>query len=74
VIDNFARNHKLGLVLEIWASKGKLLVCAVDLLALQDKLEARQFISSLLGYAGSNGFDPNAELDVVMLKRLFAKD
>jgi len=74
VIDNFARNHKLGLVLEIRAGKGKLLVCAIDLLGLRDKPEARQFLSSLLGYAGSKDFDPKPELDVAMLKRLFSAD
>jgi hypothetical protein len=41
VIDNFARNHKLGLVFETGVGKGKLLVCAIDLLGLQDKPEAR---------------------------------
>ena len=31
VIDNFARNHKLGSVFEARVGKGKLLVCAIDL-------------------------------------------
>jgi hypothetical protein len=74
VIDNFARNHKLGLVFETGVGKGKLLVCAIDLLGLQDKPEARQFLSSLPGYAGSKDFDPKAGLDVAMLKRLFSPE
>ena len=74
VIDNFARNHKLGLVFETRAGEGKLLVCAIGLLGLQDKPEARQLLSSLLGYTGSKAFDPKAELDVAMLKRLFSTD
>ena len=31
VIDNFARNHKLGLVFEGRAGRGQLLVCGLDL-------------------------------------------
>jgi hypothetical protein len=42
VIDNFARNHKLGLLFETKVGKGKLLVCASDLPALQAYPEARQ--------------------------------
>ncbi len=36
VIDNFTRNHKLGLIFETRVGKGKLLVCAIDLLSLQE--------------------------------------
>ena len=74
LIDNFARNHKLDLVFETRVGEGKLLVCAIDLLGLQDKPEAWQFLSSLPGYAGSKDFDPKAELDVAMLKRLFSPE
>jgi len=34
VIDNFERNHKLGLIFEARVGKGRLLVCAIDLLHL----------------------------------------
>jgi hypothetical protein len=74
VIDNFARNHKLGLLFETRVGKGKLLVCAIDLPALQDKPEARQFLSSLHCYAASPHFDPKIELDAAILKRMFPTD
>ena len=74
LIDNFARNHKLDLVFETRVGEGKLLVCAIDLLGLQDKPEARQFLSSLPGYAGSKDFDHKVELDVDLLKRVFLAD
>jgi hypothetical protein len=64
VIDNFARNHELGQLFETKVGKGELLVCAIDFLGLPDEPEARQFLSSLLGYAGSKDFDPEAEPDV----------
>jgi hypothetical protein len=74
VIDNFTRNHKLGLLFETKAGTGRLLVCAIDLLALQDKPEARQLLSSLLSYAASPRFDPKIELDAAMLKTMFPID
>ncbi len=71
VIDNFERNHKLGLIFETRVGRGKMLVCAINLLALQDKPEARQLLHSLLRYLDSPEFAPKAELDAGLLRRLF---
>ncbi|MBN1615316.1 MAG: beta-galactosidase [Deltaproteobacteria bacterium] len=70
IIDNFARNHKLGLLFETRFGNGKLLVCAIDLLTHQDKPEARQLLHSLLRYADSAAFAPKTELDAELLKKL----
>ena len=70
VIDNFARNHKLGLIFETRFGNGKLLVCAIDLPNLQDRPEARQLLHSLLQYTGSGDFSPKTELDNKVLKKL----
>lgn len=70
VIDNFGRNHKLGLLFETKVGPGKLLVCASDLPGIQDHPEARQFLHSLLRYAGSSSFAPKAELDGELLREL----
>ena len=70
VIDNFARNHKLGLIFETRVAKGKMLVCAIDLIGNQDKPEARQLLHSLLQYAGSPKFAPKARIDTELLKKL----
>jgi len=64
VIGDFARNHKLGLVLEIRASRGKLSICRIDVLGLPDKPKARQFPGSLPGCAGTKDFGPEAGLDI----------
>ncbi len=72
VIDNFARNHKLGLLFETKVGSGKLLVCASDLPALQDHPEARQLLHSLLRYLDSPAFAPRTELDGELLRQLFA--
>ncbi len=74
VIDNFARNHKLGLLFETKVGPGKLLVCASDLPALQDHPEARQLMHSLLRYVDSPAFVPTAELDGDLLTKLLPGD
>jgi len=73
VIDNFERNHKLGLIFETRGGRGTMLVCAIDLLGHQDKPEARQLLHSLLRYLGSAAFAPEAELDAELLKKLFPR-
>jgi len=73
VIDNFMRNHKLGLIAETRVGQGKMLICAIDLLGHQDKPAARQMLHSLLKYAGSSEFTPAAELDTGLLQRLLPK-
>jgi len=70
VIDNFERNHKLGLIAETKVGKGKMLICAIDLLGHQDKPEARQLLYSLLRYLDSAAFAPQAELDGELLIKL----
>jgi hypothetical protein len=68
VIDNFERNHKLGVIFECKVGKGKLLVYSCNLLNQQDKPEARQLLHSLLEYAGSKNFSPTETLDSGVLK------
>jgi hypothetical protein len=70
VIDNFARNHKLGLLFETKVGKGNLLVCASDLPALHSHPEARQLLHSLLKYVASPAFAPATELDGNILGKL----
>ncbi len=70
VIDNFVRNSKLGLIAETKIGKGKLLICAIDLLGHQDKPEARQLLHSLLQYVGSRKFAPDKEIDTELLNKL----
>jgi hypothetical protein len=62
VPDNFARNHKLGLIFEARVGNGQLLVCSVDLPGLADYPEARQLTASILRYMESDRFDPQDRL------------
>ncbi len=70
VIDNFVTNHKLGLLAETKVGKGGLLICAIDLPALQDHPEARQLLHSLLRYLDSAAFAPQTEVDGELLQKL----
>ncbi len=70
VIDNFARNHKLGLIAETKVGKGTMLICSIDLQNHQDKPEARQLLYSLLRYLDSPSFAPKAALDPELLRKL----
>ena len=73
VIDNVERNHKLGLLFECKVDEGSLLVCMVDLAAVQDKPEARQFYKSLLDYVASDSFAPTHKLTMAELRTLFTR-
>ena len=61
------RNHRLGLVFEFVAGKGKLLVCCSDLESVLNCPEGRQFYKAVLDYMRSDDFQPSVEFD----KRLF---
>jgi len=72
VIDNFARNHKLGVIFECRVGSGRLLVCGIDLPALAGKQPAaRQLLASLQRYAASAEFQPKSELTAEALDQLF---
>lgn len=71
VIDNFARNHKLGDLFEARVGQGKLLVCTIDLLRLAPQQPAaNQLLKGLYAYASSAAFHPSQELDPKLLDRL----
>jgi hypothetical protein len=71
VIDNFARNHKLGTVFEARVGKGKLVVCSIDLASdLGNRPAARQFAKSLYAYLASENFKPAHDLGVDALDSL----
>ena len=69
-IDNFDRVHKLGMIFETKYGKGSALICAIDLLNLQDKPEARQLYYSMLKYVDSDEFSPRKEINREILKKI----
>jgi hypothetical protein len=70
VVDNFERNHRLGLLWEAQISSGQILVCSSDLLGQQDQPEIRQFYQSLLDYAGSTVFHPKTTITFEDLEKI----
>jgi hypothetical protein len=73
VIDNFARNHKLGNLFEARVGQGRLLACTINLVDNLDRRPAaRQFLSSLTAYLASDKFRPSHELTLATLDKLFA--
>ena len=70
MIDHFSRNHKLGLVYEAKVGAGSLLVCQADLLS-QDCPEVNRFYDSLLAYAGSEHFMPQARIEETWLEKVY---
>jgi hypothetical protein len=67
VVDNFARNHKLGNVFEAKVGAGRLLVCTLHLNQQEhDKQtpEQRQFLNALHAYAASDTFASAQELSL----------
>lgn len=72
MIDNFGRNHKLGLVYEARVGAGSLLVCQSDLQAL-DSPEVNWFYNSLLDYMESEYFMPKQEIAESWLKEIYDK-
>jgi len=69
-IDNFERNHKLGLLFECQVGKGKLLVGALNYNKLISQTEGRQLLYSLVQYVKSEEFQPEAKIAPEELQQL----
>ncbi|WP_171056117.1 sugar-binding domain-containing protein [Paenibacillus sinopodophylli] len=72
VIDNVARQQKLGILFEAKVGKGKLMICSIDLWSQQDRPEAQQLLHSLLNYCKSDKFVPEAIWTEEYVEKIFA--
>ncbi|MBN2222820.1 MAG: beta-glucuronidase, partial [Vallitaleaceae bacterium] len=70
-IDNFERNHKLGLLWEVKIGATKVLICSCDHRRLSESLEGRYFLKELYHYLDSSQFQPNEMLTMDELKKIF---
>lgn len=71
VIDDFHRNHKLGMVLETRVASGSLLLTSLPLAEdLSEHPVRRQMLTSLLHYAASPSWRPEQAIPVDTLKQL----
>lgn len=72
VIDDFHRNHKLGMVLEARVGTGKLLLSSLPLAEdLSSQPVRRQMLASLLAYASSESWQPTTALSADNVQMLF---
>lgn len=71
MIDNFERNHKLGILFECKVGKGKLLICTSKVSEIQDEPEVKSFVNSITNYVLSEDFNPTQQIDVEVLKKVF---
>lgn len=69
-IDNFERNHKLGLMFECNVLNGKLLVCTCDIEKIINEVDGRQFLFSIFNYVKSKNFNPEVEMNISDLKNI----
>ena len=71
MVDNFERNHKLGILFEGKAHGGNLMICTSRLSEIGDKSEVKQFAKSLMNYLTSDAFQPEQNFDMELLKTVF---
>lgn len=75
VIDDWNQCRKLGLIFESRVGSGRLLFCGIDLLELQkEHPAARQLLASLIGYMGSDAFEPMVSMSVAEAAVVFAPE
>lgn len=72
MIDNFGRNHKLGIIYEAQVGKGKLLICTADIKDNKD-MASQWLYYSLKQYIASSAFNPKATLSAHHIEKLFEK-
>ena len=65
-VDNFTRNRHLAYIFEAKCEKGRLIVCAMDLIDEEAaaRPEVRQLRASLLDYMNSPEFQPEAQMSI----------
>ena len=70
VIDNFARNHRLGLIYEAKVDNGSVLFCQPDLLH-KDEIAAKWLFYSLYQYAASERFVPEQTMEPGQIEKMY---
>ncbi|MBR1741730.1 MAG: beta-glucuronidase, partial [Lachnospiraceae bacterium] len=71
MVDNFERNHKLGILFEGKAYGGKVMICTSRLSDIGDRPEVKQFAKSVMNYMTSDDFEPEQVLDMEKLRKIF---
>lgn len=72
VMDNFERNHKLGILFECQVKSGHLLVCTCDVPKISTTPEGKLFLAGILNYARSGQFQPATTLSASCIEKWFS--
>ncbi len=71
VIDDWFENRSLGLIFEAQVGEGKIIVSGADILSdIENRLEAKQLLYSLLNYMSSQQFQPAEKISINELERM----
>lgn len=71
MIDNFERNHRLGIIYEMQVGKGKVMVCTSQVIQ-GEKIEGKWLKYSLTKYMMSEEFKPKCQMTMAELRGLFS--
>jgi hypothetical protein len=72
MIDDWNKNHKIGLVFQAKVGKGKLLMTSIDLEHnMKNRPVARQMLYSLKKYVKSDEFNPTVKVKMTVIQQLF---
>ncbi|MGN0435464.1 MAG: sugar-binding domain-containing protein [Wujia sp.] len=71
MVDNFERNHKLGILFEGKVGNGTLMVCTSRLSEHKERPEIKQFAAAIMNYVTSDSFKPAQALDMSRLSKIF---
>ena len=73
-IDTWFTNRRLALAFESATSRGKLLVCSIDLKNIaDDRLVSKQLLISILNYMNSTSFNPQTVVDLKKIRELSSR-
>ena len=74
IIDDWFTARSLGLIIESKVGNGKIILTGIDLLTdIDNRLEAKQLLKSMLNYMKSDSFEPMQEIKPAKLLSLFKK-
>lgn len=72
MIDNFERNHLLGLIYELQVNESKILICTSPLENIKNSSPAQWLQYSLIKYMEGEDFNPQRIIDINSLQGIFS--
>lgn len=73
MIDNFERNHRLAMMLELEVGKGKLFLCTIHFDEIIHTMEAQSLLNSMRLYLDSPQFEPKHKISTEDLEKILTR-